>query len=400
MSVNEEKMFILKMLEEGKISSEEAAKLIEALEGNKTKQYSGESIPRQQKQPNFQEEIFKMREKVNDWRKDFKNNYSQKDFDHMVDEFSVKAEKVGKNLATTTFGIVDKVIDFVGSFVDTSTFNIFGSYATVERNFEALAVEGMELNLEGINGHVVVKKHADNKIVIKSRVKSPVNNADNILMFSDSANAVDLKINKIGNISVSHEVLLPTVKFGKIKLETANGRIYVEDSISKEFEAITRNSHIELMGVNSEKVSVSTKNARIQINYVIGKDIDVRTNNSLIDIKHIKLENLNAVTTNSKIFVENAQNYESSRNMNMYLKTTNADIKVNMNDMEKRGYKVKAQTTNGGINLLIPEIIYNNINKQGIGGSFVEAESNGYEAYAEKVHINAETANAFIEIVK
>lgn len=401
MSFNDEKMLILKMLEEGKITSEEAARLIEALEGG-AKQTTNENTSRQQRySANFQDEINNVRERINDWKKEFKNNYNQKDFDRMIDEFSVKAEKLGKNLAATTFGIVDKAVDFVSSFVDTNAFNMFGSYAAVEKSFEAPAVEGMDLDIEGINGHIEVKKHLDNKIVIKTRIKSPANDAEKNLMFSDNGNLVSLKVNKTGNISVSHEIFLPAVRFNHLKLETSNARISVEDSISQHFEAITKNSHIDLMGVTSDKLSVSTKNARIQLSYIIGKDIDINTNNSAIDIKNVKAEGLRAVTMNGKITVENAQNFSGTTDMNMFLKTSNGGIKVNMNDMDNnRGYKVKAQTTNGGVNLLIPEITYNNVNKQATGGSFVEAESKGYSTYPERVYINAETINGLVEIVK
>lgn len=387
------------MLEEGKITSEEAAKLIEALDGG-NRQSAGESARTNARNANFQDEVAKMRERIHEFKRDLKSSYNQKDFDRMVDEFSMKAEKIGKNVASTTFGMVDKVIDFVGSFVDTNAFNIFGSYTAVEKTFEAAAAEGMDLEIEGVNASVVVKKHAENRIIVKSTVKSPVNNADSILQFSDAGNKVSLKLNKVGNISVAHEVYVPALRLGNVKLETTNGRIYVEDSLSQTFEATTRNAHIELMGVNSDKLNINTKNAKIQIAYVMGRTIDINTNNSVIDIKHIKAETINAVTMNGKILVENVQSYENATQMNLQLKTTNGDIKVNMNDMENKGYKVKAQTTNGGVNLLIPEMTYHNVNRQGVGGSFVEAESANYMAAEKKVGIQAETVNGFIEIVK
>jgi len=398
MSINEEKMFILKMLEEGKITSEEAAKLIEALEGNEKS--SAKEEPRQYKKASFQDEVSKMRERIHEWKKEFKASGKNNDFDRMVEDFASKAEKVGKNVAAATFGVVDKMIEFVGSYVDTNSFNVFGNFNVIEKSFEAAAVEGMDINIEGINGHILVKKHLDNKIVIRSRVRSPLNNADAILMFNETGNTVSLKINKTGNISVAHEVFLPAVKFKNIVFETTNGKIYVEDSISESFDCKTRNSHIDLMGVRSDIIKVNTKNAKIQVSYVIGKDIEINTNNSVIDIKHVKAQSLKAATLNGRISVENAQNYEGVSEMELALKTSNGGIKVNMNDMDNRGYKVKAHTTNGGVNLLIPNILYHNVNRPGPGVNFVEAESSGYEGYAEKVNISAETVNGYIEIVK
>jgi DUF4097 and DUF4098 domain-containing protein YvlB len=154
------------------------------------------------------------------------------------------------------------------------------------------------------------------------------------------------------------------------------------------------------MGVISEKISASTKNAKVQLSYVLGKSIDINTSNSLIDIKNIKTENIKATTSNSRIFVENIQAYENCPLVSLMLKTSNGGIKVNMNDMDNRGYKVKSHTVNGSINLLIPELTYHNVNKQGLSGSFVEAETIGYNDNSERVYINAETNNGYIEIVK
>lgn len=401
MSVNEEKLLVLKMLEEGKITSEEAIRLIEAIESGKKETETNYSYSyRQQKKVNFSDEISKVKDRLNDWKNEFKSNYSQKDFDRAVEEFSVKAEKLGKNVAYTTIGIADKLVDFVGSFIDTNSFNVFGKFKAVEKVHEVENVnEGMELKVEGINGNILVKKHTENKIIIKTLIRSPLDNADEILEFSSDEKTILLKCNKIGNISVSHELFLPAVKLQSINLATKNGKIYVEDSLSCSFEAVTSNSNVDLMGVSSDKVNVTTKNARIQLGYIIGKSINVNTDNSIIDIKHIKTEMLNAVTRNGRIMIENIHNYQDSNEIDLNIKTANAGIKVNMNDMEKRGYKIKANTTNGEINLLIPEITYRNMSKQ-MNNSFVEAESNGYDNFEQKVNITAETINGYIEIVK
>lgn len=398
MSISEEKKFILKMLEEGRISSDEAAKLIEAIENRGVKDEDDGS--KRQKKTSFNDEVSKVKDKLNEWKKEFKKNYSQKDFDRAVEEFTKRAEKVGKNLAYTTIGFADKLVEFVSSFVDTNSFNVFGKYNAIDKVFNVDNVsEGMELNVEAINGHILVKKHTENRIVIRSIVKSPEDNANDILDFSQGEGTVSLKFNKIGNISISHELFLPAVKFKSIKLVTRNGKIYVEDSLSESFNAVTSNSNIDLMGVTSDNITVETKNGRISFGYIIGKNISVNTYNSVIDIKQIKTANLNAVTNNGRILIENVHNFNGEPDINVKLKTSYAGIKVNMNDMEKRGYRVKGETTNGDINLLIPEITYHNISKQ-MSKNFVEAESSGYDSYENKVNITAQTSYGFIEIVK
>lgn len=400
MSISEERLLILKMLEEKKITSEDAAKLLAALD-EENKQESTDNFARKQKANGFADEAAKVRDRVNEWKKEFKNNYNQADFDNMIDDFATKAEKLGKNVASTTFGIVDKVIDYVGSFVDTNSFNIFGNLQTVQKNFEVYPVDGATFEISGFNGTITIKKHLDPKVTIISRIKSSAPNGEGIVTFNDDPANISVKVNGTAmNVSVSHEIFIPEKKFKLIKVENANGKIYIEDSLSEELIATTKNAHIELMGVNSDMVSVNTKNGRIQIGYVIGGKIEINTSNAVIDIKHIKAKDISAVTMNGRITIENAQNTDADTDMNMYLKTSNGGIKVNMNDMDSRVYKVKAHASNGSVNLLIPEIVYHNINRKGATGSFVEAESKDYETGINKVNITGETMNGHIEIVK
>lgn len=410
MSISEERMMILKMLQEGRINSDEAAKLLEALDANQ-KEASGNArnagsynAGRQQQRPqhNYYDEVAKFRERINEWKRDLSKNYNQKDFDKMVDDFSSKAEKVGKEVATVTFGVVDKVVDFVGSFVDTGAFNIFGSCVLVEKTYEAAAVEGTDLALQATNGQITVKKHQDDRILIKAKIRTPQTNADEVLVFINDNNNVSLKLAKPDtfNLSVSYEVYVPAVKFNKLILETKNSKIYVEDTLSEEFTSITKNGTIDLTGVNSNKIAVDTKNAKVVINYLIGRDISINTMNAMIDMKNLKIEKLGASTINGKILLENMQAYDNTPEVELVLKTKNADIKANMNDTEDKGYKVKARTTNGGINLLIPNLLYRNAPKKDGFGKEAEAETENYSNALQRVNIIAETLNGYIEVIK
>ncbi len=404
MSISEERMMILKMLQEGRINSDEAAKLLEALEAKQGPQnagFKGFNIPKPPPH-NYYDEVTRVRERINDWRKDLSKNYNQNDFDKMVDEFSAKAEKFGKNVATAAFGVADKVVDFVGSIVDTGAFNIFGSCVTVEKDFEAVAAEGLNLHLQATNGQITVKKHQEERILIKAKIRTPQANAESAIIFTNDNGTVAVKLAKPDtyNLSVAYEVLVPVVKFNQIVLETKNSKIYVEDTLSEEFVSATRNAAIDLTGVNSSKISVDTKNAKVAVNYMIGKDISLGTTNAVIDIKNLKAEKLNAGTMNGKILLDNIQGYDDTSAVELNLKTGNADIKVNMNDTEDKGYKVKAQTTNGGINLLIPNLLYRSAPRYESMNKQAEAETDNYASAAQKININVETTNGYIEVIK
>jgi len=403
MSISEERMMVLKMLQEGRINSEEAAKLLEALESKKgsCNGFKGFNIPKPPPH-NYFDEVTRVRERINEWRRDLSKNYNQDDFDKMVEEFSAKAEKFGKNVATAAFGIADKVIDFVGSIVDTGAYKIFGSCQPVEKVFEAAAAEGMNLELQATNGPITIKKHQEDNIVIKAKIRTPQQDPESAVVFANENGTVSVKLAKPDtyNLSVSYDVLVPAVKFNQIALETKNSKIDVEDTLSEEFVSVTKNASIDLTGVNSGNITVETKNGKVDVKYMIGKNINIGTTNSVIDIKNLKAVKMTAVATNGKVKLDNVQNYDNTDTAEILLKTTNADIKVNIDDSEDRGIKVMANTTNGGINLLIPNLLYRNAMRIDGVNRQAEAETENYASAAQKVSINAQTTNGYIEVIK
>ncbi|HOQ06953.1 MAG TPA: DUF4097 family beta strand repeat-containing protein [Clostridiales bacterium] len=403
MSISEEKMMILKMLQEGRINSEEAAKLLEALESKKEPchgpgGFRGPKPP----QRNYYDEVAKVRERIDEWRRQLSKNYNQSDFDKMVEEFSAKAEKFGKNVATAAFGIADKVADFIGSIIDTSAFNIFGNCVTEEEQYEVAAAEGMNLELQATNGQITVKKHQEDKIVIKAKIRTPQENAKNALAFSNENGTVAVKLAKPDtyNLSVSYDVLLPAVKFNQVALESKNGKIYVEDVTSEEFVSATKNAVIDLTGINSSRIAAETMNAKVTANYIIGRDVSFGTKNASIEIKNLKAVRLTAVTMNGNIMLDNVQNYDNENIAELNLKTMNANIKANMNDSENRGYKINARTMNSDINLLIPNLLYRNAMRINRSHRQADAETDNYATADKKVNIQAETMNGYIEIIK
>lgn len=399
MSYSEEKVKVLNMVKEGKLTAEEAIKLLEALDENEAKGDYQQSSAKQ-KQNEYTDEINKMKDRLHGWKKEFKDNFNQKDFDKAVEEITVKAEKIGKNVASATLGVTDRILDYVESFVGTNVFNAFGALNVIEKTYEAPVIEGDSLDLQALNGNIIVKKHLDSTIVIKARVRSANNDIDALQTFSSIDGHTSLKQNHISNMSVSLEVFIPQLKFSSIKLSAANGKIYVEDAMGEKLEVSTTNGHIDLMGVTSDKMSLRSRNGKINASYVIAKDIEMLTTNAPVDIKHVKAGKLKAETKNGRIGIENVQNIEGVDEVQVELKTTNSPVKINFNDMEPRGYKIKGRTTNGNINVLIPQLTYHNVNRAGIGGSFVEAESLNYSSMLEKVFISAESSNGSIEIAQ
>lgn len=411
MSSSEERLLILKMLEQGKISSEEASRLLEALEGTAKNKDTGTKDKEREKKNYkqiFPEEVNNLRDKLNDWKKEFKKAYKESDFDKVVDDFTSKAEKIAKTVTATTFEIVDKVIDTVGSFVDTSAFNIFGNFKLTEKSFELEVPQDCNFSIEGINGQIILRKHLSDKIIVNTKIRCPESRDDLVFCNCEGSN-VSINVNKdLSNLSVQHEVFIPSSLFESIHIHTTNSGISVQDVSAKEFTACTKNAHIDLLGLNAESAKITTTNGRIFINYVVADKITINTTNSVIDIKNIKTSDIQAFSTNGIVRAENILNRDEMNKVDVLFKTSNGRIKIDMNDMSDKGYKIKAKTSNASINLLVPRLTYHtgsSTHGSAASKSFgttnvVEAESLNYENSAVKVNIIAETSNADIEIVK
>src|SRR5690606_17511014 len=202
------------------------------------------------------------------------------------------------------------------------------------------------------------------------------------LAFSNENGTVAVKLAKPDtyNLSVSYDVLLPAVKFNQVALESKNGKIYVEDVTSEEFVSVTKNAVIDLTGINSSRIAAETRNAKVIANYIIGRDVNFGTKNASIEIKNLRAVKLTAVTSNGKILLDNVQNYDNENTAELDLRTSNANIKANMNDSENRGYKINARTSFGNINLLIPNLLYRNAMRADRSSRMAEAETDNYEA--------------------
>lgn len=402
MSSSEERMLILNMLKEGKITTEEAARLLEALDGAADKSApDGKQGKSAKGGPDYYDEVAKLKERINQWKEEFNKNYKAEDLEKTINDFAKKAEKVARDVAAATFGAIDKAIDYVGGVIDTGSLNFFGAYPSAERTFEAEAADGKDIEMEGVNGQIIVKKHQEDKIKIKTTVRSPKNNPDTFVRFKDEPSCVSIRLLDPGYSSVSHEVLLPPVKYGKVSLTTKNSKISVEDTTAREFSSITKNAAVELTGVTGDSILVDTRNAKATLKYVSGKDVSIRTENAEIEVNDIKTSALKASTANGRIAVDNVLPAEGAEALtSIDLKTKLGNIRLNMNDTGNAAYRVKAQTTNGGISLLVPKMKYTSTIKQTDGGRQIEAESEDYDSNPQKVDVYAETINGNIEIIK
>lgn len=402
--MREEKMMILTMLEEGKITAEEAIKLLEALEDI--------DVPN-----SFSK---------ND---ELKNENPKKETSPGPLIFDTLGE-IGSDIGNALSSVFDGLRDF------TQSIGFWTNYETVSKVIDYdLEHENPSLDLSGINGSIKLRPIEGNKLKISAVCqykKGLLLENENFFNFTAAEGRIVFSPKYNSTISVKLDVSLPDKKYNEILLNTSNGKIDIKELDVNSLICITSNSAIELADVNARKVDLTTKNGRIEcrdintktlkagttnsgiylndiscseidaktanakidINDIVADKIACRTSNASIDAVDIACQTLSLITSNGKVVCEDL---DLNRIKEIRIITSNGSISSKICEMERPIY-LDLETSMGNINLEIPNLVYK-VNKQvKLGQKKIIAHSPNYNENTDHLRFTASTSNGSIKI--
>lgn len=414
--MKEERMMILTMLEEGKISSEEASKLLEALEESEEICFENETnFTEDEKTAKIDKSIEKTKEKV----------------ENIIKEQSKKVKNIGNDIGNKISGV------FNSNFDKSSSKNFFGIYEIVNTTLEKdiSHIEEPIIDLKSINGNIFLNPWDKDSILINVSCqfkKGTMSENDIYYDFVEEGNKISFSPIYTSNIGMKLDVYVPNKKYkeiilntsnGKInaeglsldkivcnttnasilikdinapevKLVTKNGKINMESINANSIEANSTNSNIMLRKVNSSNISVSTKNGRISIDEISSDTIEGVTSNSNIDIVNSIGKSIKLSTSNGKII---CQDVYSSQLEKIELETSNASIEIKLPDLNKP-ICFDLETSLGNIDLQIPDLVYR-VNKQNkLSTRRIIAHSIEFNEESKHIQVIASTSNGSIRI--
>lgn len=339
--MKEERLLILSMLKEGKISVDEATALLEALELK-----SGDSSSKD---------------------KDFKEDKNKR-LSHMT------FEEIGSDIGNAISNMFDSLKD-MGSNLG---INLNSETIVLDLEEDLSQVENPILDFKSINGGITLNKWQKDNVSIKVTCEYKNGLLDNNEEFykfylEDDRLVFTPILNK--DISIKLDVFLPNKDYKEIVLNTTNGRIQMQDINADKLNAITTNGAITVTRVKGEKIYLSTKNGRIEALGLSGEIVDLSTSNGRIVCNHL---DINKAT-------------------NVNLSTSNGSITSNLGDLTK-GAAFDLDTSMGSVTLEYPDMIF--INKeQGLSGNRrTLAHNPNYDEDGDNLQYNASTSNGSIRI--
>ncbi len=377
MQSRDEILMIIKMVQDGKISNEDAAKLIEAIEGKQSTE---------------------------------NNNYENRSKKKTGSKtsFEEKMENMAEGLENMVADVVDTTTKAFRNFPEVNFGNWFNDVQ--KRHFSYKATEGMAFDITTKNGSVRVLPADDNKIstIFAISVKKDMDIDKVMESITIEHDDKKLAIDASGvDGGVSIEMRIPAINYGNaqfktkngslrcgpikatnLDLITKNGSLKVEAAKTPTLKAITKNGAITCNSCEASKVALNTTNGSIGVYDSNCTLLDLNTTNGSIKCVSSNSDNIEALTSNASIRMENFE--PQGKNGIMNLKTSNGNIKIQL--PKHTGVKFNAHAGRNG-KVIVEHPC--NINKD----MEYAGETEGYDNADKKMNITARTNLGRIEII-
>lgn len=383
--MKEEKMMILSMLQEGKITPEEAVKLIEALEDLET--------PHSSKETSFHQE--------NKDDKDKTNKILNKTLDEIGSDIS--------SALTSVFNGLKDIGTSIGINNNTSTINL-------DLEKDITDIQNPIIDLKAVNGSITLAQSTEDKLLIKVTVQYKNGLLDNdkeFYKFFTEGNRVVFAPIYNNDVSIRLEVSLPKRDYTEIIINSTNGKINIEDLQSNTLKCGTTNGSIVISDITGKDINLSTKNGKIECKNTKSDDMNLVTTNSSINLSDVVAKKIEAQTANSKIIIKDVQsdkikcktsnstidafNIDFNRAKEIQLFTSNGSINSELKGLKKDVY-LDLETSMGNINLEIPNLVFQTNKQINLGIKKIIAHSINYKQNEDHLRFIASTSNGSIKI--
>lgn len=428
------KKLILEMLREGKITTEEAQQLLEAIDKK------GE----EEKPKNNVRFGVKGGEKFDFTfdTEDIKEKFSEmgKKFENATNINSEDIKVFGQNLGDTLMGLGKELenafSEMVGGFKDySSTLRKNNETITSNHSLDISDVESPQIDFKAINGGISLKANTEDELVkikVKASYKSQeIETGDSLYDFYLDGSKI-IFAPKYTNVNICLDVMLPDKEFDLVTLATKNGKVSVENLIAdslgvetlngsirliesslKQGNLKTQNASIEVKSSNIEELIANTNNGRVLLDGVSAQNLGLKTSNGKFYLAGVKAETTVLKTSNASVNVDAIEtekllvktsngrielsNYNHETMEEVDLTTSNASITIDRLPEEK-AVSLDLETSMGNIQVNKDNLVYIKNQHANYGMKRVLAESIDYENAESKIEIKATSSNGSIKI--
>ena len=358
--MNKERLRVLEMLQEGKITAEEAMGLLDRIPNDKEKTTQNHRDNREQQEDTQEEKTW--------WEE------TSKGIQDTIEQALDAAEDIDVNIILNPFNRGQQYMFFHH------------------------VPQGGKLNflkLLAKNGGLKIKSHNDNKIKIE--VKYNAKKGESMLYLQDNGGGLDLVYDYNAFRYLSIDCYIPRgLMIENIYAENKNSSIKLEDVTGGRIELVTTNSSIKLEDLKATEVIAQTTNSKISLERVEANMVRATTTNAKIESEQSHIEQLYAKTSNSSVKLQlNPDNQATTEDNVEYVvdvKTTNGNIKIE--DTNMLPMDLNASTSRGKVDFDYRDVVLKEMSQ-----NYIDCKSQNYDQASKKAKINLSTTNGNIKIV-
>lgn len=371
--MNDEKLLILKMLEDGKINSKEAIDLLNALDDSQNSSDTSGTKPK---------------------------------------NFTKVLDGLGSNLAES---ISDSIASLVNNIKNIDLGPSSGEFKLLEKNIteDIALMDSPNIDISTLNGFINLEPVDSNKLMIKleASYRGEENiDIEDLYKLSLENNTIKFEPSlRAKNTSMSLNILLPKKRYRSSSLESKNSAISIKDLDMDSLKITTTNGNVRMANMSLGDGTVKTSNAKVNIDNIRGNKLDILTSNGTVELARLYEKFIYAKTTNGNIKADKLEAF------NIILNTTNGNISTkdtssNLLDLssnngsiasrlpKNRELQCELSTSFGGLKLDRDDFIYDTKKLDKSNQKLVVGRTKNYNSSSDRTDLVASTSHGSIVV--
>lgn len=367
--MSEEKIMILKMLKEGKITEEEALKLLSAVGEGEGKTEKAKDFNLVENTQNLADKIVKGVDKI--------------------------LKMTGEKLNNIELGY-DFDIDLGDSYK--YSFSKFKSKIEKTLVHELANTEGIELEVRNNDGSIDLHVWDEPRVEVLAHVNYNEQYVDKEYDFIEivqegkvvKIKTADYKLRR-QPFNVKLDISVPRGMFEGTNIKSKNGSIKITGLNSKHVVAKTFNGRLNASDMNTENASLSSTSGGVSVKNSSGNILEMETVNGKLSVQNARFMRISANTVNGSIKTDELSEVVRF----LEVSTVNGSVNIMVDDMNR---PIRFETTKSlriSSKVVLPDGFTKVFNENGK----VEATTSNYDDSREdKLEILASTVNGSISV--
>ena len=415
----QEKLKILKMLENGQISADVAARLLQSVDSGGPAPVSPTMPPPAAPVPPPPPPAPKYEGYAsNNGRPPSSGHHGHsgpstmedlgRKFESFARDMAPKVQKFAESAVGAIVGVTDKVSDAFTSGGTTHgspapSHGQSGRPAPPPRpaataagmaviNIEKYVEPGShnELSLSGLNGEVRIKGYNGDKITASLTYKAKRAGAPIELVQLGGKYFLNYEPDDFHQVSI--DAYVPERAFGIIKVDGINCQVDCSSLTAGDMRISNENGTLNIAGLSANTINAENGNGRFSVSNIAAVTVSLENLNGPLEATEVDVANLKMTNYNNPVSII-MSGFNRHTDYLWNVETGNAKLSMNLPTMPSLGYHIKAHAAMGEIRLGLTGLQFL-INES----SLVEARSVSYDSAAKKLKLAAETSNAPLTI--